>query len=245
MEFRTLKANEIDCRIQSLNEKNGSVGAVVLLYKDARVDMRLLDEVVGALNWKREHTIIGDRLYCTVSIYNEHTGEWVSKSDVGTESNTEKEKGQASDSFKRACFNWGIGRELYSAPFTYINLQSNEWTKGKDGRPKSYAKFTVKEIEYDENRNINKLIIVDSKGAVRYTMGRSAAPVQATKPKEMHVAGYEEFCKLAKDNNVPPAEITKFIATEFKKPRLALLDAFEMVAALDWLKKFIEQQGTE
>lgn len=243
MEFRTLKANEIDCRIQSLSEKNGAVGAVVLLYKDARVDMRMLDEVVGALNWKREHAIIGDRLYCTVSIYNEKNGEWVGKSDVGTESYTEKEKGQASDSFKRACFNWGIGRELYSAPFTYINLQSNEWQKGKDGKPKSYAKFTVKEIDYDESRNISKLIIVDSKGSVRFTMGGNAAP--ATKPKETHVAGYDEFCKIAKENNVPPAEITKYIATEFKKPKLALLDAFEMVAALDWLKKLVEQQGAE
>lgn len=243
MEFRTLKANEIDCRIQSLSEKNGAVGAVVLLYKDARVDMRMLDEVVGALNWKREHAIIGDRLYCTVSIYNENTGEWVGKSDVGTESNTEKEKGQASDSFKRACFNWGIGRELYSAPSTYINLQSSEWKKGKDGKPKSYAKFTVKEIDYDENRNINKLIIVDSKGVIRFTMGGNAAP--ATKPKETHVAGYDEFCKIAKENNVPPAEITKYIATEFKKPKLALLDTFEMVAALDWLKKLVEQQGAE
>lgn len=245
MEFRTLRGNEIDCRIQSLSEKNGAVGAVVLLYKDARVDMRMLDEVVGPLNWQREHKIIGDRLYCTVSIYNEKTGEWVSKSDVGTESNTEKEKGQASDSFKRACFNWGIGRELYSAPFTYINLQSGEWQKGKDGRPKSYAKFTVKEIDYDENRNINKLIIVDSKGSVRYTMGGNAAPIPATKQKKPHVAGYEEFCKLAKENNVPPAEITKYIAAEFKKPKLALLDEFEMIAALDWLKKFIGQQGAK
>lgn len=241
MEFRTLKANEIDCRIQSLSEKNGTVGAVVLLYKDARVDMRMLDEVVGALNWKREHAIIGDRLYCTVSIYNEHTGEWVGKSDVGTESNTEKEKGQASDSFKRACFNWGIGRELYSAPFTYISLQKGEWYEGKDGKPKSYAKFTVKEIDYDENRNISKLIIVDSKGAVRFTMGGNAAPAPASKPKEKHVAGYDEFCKIATDNNVPPAEITKYIATEFKKPRLALLDEFELVTALEWLKKFIEK----
>ena len=238
MEFRTLKENEIDCRIQSLNEKNGNVGAVVLLYKDARVDMRLLDEVVGAMNWKREHTIIGDRLYCTVSIYNKDTGEWVGKSDVGTESNTEKEKGQASDSFKRACFNWGIGRELYSAPFTYINLQSGEWQKGKDGRPKSYAKFTVKEIDYDENRNINKLIIVDSKGSVRYTMGGSAAPVQATKPKEKYVAGYDEFLKIQKEKNVPPAEITKYVAAEFKKPRVCMLDEFEMVAALKWIKNY-------
>lgn len=236
MEFRTLKANEIDCRIQSLSEKNGAVGAVVLLYKDARVDMRLLDEVVGALNWKREHAIIGDRLYCTVSIYNEHIGEWVGKSDVGTESNTEKEKGQASDSFKRACFNWGIGRELYSAPFTYINLQKGEWYEGKDGKPKSYAKFTVKEIDYDENRNISKLIIVDSKGAVRFTMGGNAAP--AEKPKEKHVAGYDEFLKIQKEKNVPPVEITKFIAAEFKKPRVGMLDEFEMVAALKWIKNY-------
>ena len=174
MEFRPLKANEIDCRIQSLSGENSAVGAVVLLYKDARVDMRMLDEVVGPMNWQREHKIVGDRLYCTVSIYNEKTCEWVSKSDVGTESNTEKEKGQASDSFKRACFNWGIGRELYSAPFTYINLQKGEWYEGKDGKPKSYAKFRVKEISYDENRNISKLIIVDSKGAVRFTMGGNA-----------------------------------------------------------------------
>ena len=234
MEFRTLKANEIDCRIQSLSEKNGAVGAVVLLYKDARVDMRMLDEVVGALNWKREHAIIGDRLYCTVSIYNEKTGEWVGKSDVGTESNTEKEKGQASDSFKRACFNWGIGRELYSAPFTYISLQKSEWYTGKDGKPKSYAKFTVKEIDYDENRNISKLIIVDSKGSVRFTMGGNVAPAPATKPKEKHVAGYDEFCKLAKDKQVLPAEITRYLAGTFKKPKLALLDEFEMVAALGW-----------
>lgn len=241
MEFRTLKANEIDCRIQSLNEKNGSVGAVVLLYKDARVDMRLLDEVVGAMNWKREHTIIGDRLYCTVSIYNEQTGEWVGKSDVGTESNTEKEKGQASDSFKRACFNWGIGRELYSAPFTYINLQSGEWQKGKDGRPKSYAKFTVKEIDYDENRNISKLVIVDNKGSVRFTMGGNNT--QPTTQKKEHVQGYDEFLALQKQYNVPPAEITKYVAAEFKKPRVALLDEFEMVAALTWLKKRIEESA--
>lgn len=245
MEFRTLKANEIDCRIQSLSEKNGAVGAVVLLYKDARVDMRMLDETVGAMNWQRGHSIIDGNLYCTISIWDEVKEQWISKSDVGTESNTEKEKGQASDSFKRAGFNWGIGRELYSAPFTYINLQKGEWYTGKDGKPKSYTKFTVKEIDYDENRNINKLTIVDSKGVVRFTMGGSAAPMQATKPKETHVAGYEEFCKLAKDNNVPPAEITKYIAAEFKKPRLAMLDAFEMVAALDWLKKFIEQQGAK
>ena len=95
MKFRSLKASEIDCRIQSLSENKNGVGAVVLLYKDARVDMNILDETVGAMNWKRSHELIGDRLYCTISIRDEN-GEWVSKQDVGTESNTEKEKGQAS-----------------------------------------------------------------------------------------------------------------------------------------------------
>lgn len=245
MEFRTLKANEIDCRIQSLSEKNGAVGAVVLLYKDARVDMRMLDETVGAMNWQRGHSIIDGNLYCTISIWDEVKEQWISKSDVGTESNTEKEKGQASDSFKRAGFNWGIGRELYSAPFTYINLQKGEWYTGKDGKPKSYTKFTVKEIDYDENRNICKLIIVDSKGNIRFTMCGNVAPVVQQQAAKEHVAGYDEFLALQKANNVPPAEITKYIAAEFKKPRLAMLDAFEMVAALDWLKKFIEQQGAK
>ena len=110
LEFRTLKADEIDCRVGNVTDK----GVSLLLYKDARVDMRLLDEVVGTMNWKREHEIINGNLYCTVSIYNEATQQWVSKQDVGVESNTEKEKGQASDAFKRACFNWGIGRELYT-----------------------------------------------------------------------------------------------------------------------------------
>ena len=102
LKFRKLYADEIDCRVGTDN----GTGVSLLLYKDARVDMRLLDEVVGAFNWKREHELINGNLFCTVSIYNAETKEWVSKQDVGTESNTEKEKGQASDAFKRACFNW-------------------------------------------------------------------------------------------------------------------------------------------
>ena len=238
MEFRTLKANEIDCRIQSIHQKDNSVGAVVLLYKDARVDMNMLDETVGALNWQREHSIISDRLYCTVSIFNEKTGQWVSKSDVGTESNTEKEKGQASDSFKRACFNWGIGRELYSAPFTYINLQKGEWYEGRDGKPKSNAKFKVQEISYDDNRNINKLVIVDNKGTIRFTMGGNVTTSSKQPQKKEHPPQYHEFIKIVKEKNIPPVEITKYIASEFKKPKLDLLDEFELVAAVEWIKKY-------
>lgn len=174
MKFRTLKASEIDCRIQSIGQnKTGAVGTTILLYKDARVDMNILDETVGAMNWQRGHSIIDGNLYCTISIWDEVKEQWISKSDVGTESNTEKEKGQASDSFKRAGFNWGIGRELYSAPFVYIQLDKSEYIE-RNGKLTSNAKFKVKDVSYDENRNIVRLIIVDSKGKVRYTFGENA-----------------------------------------------------------------------
>lgn len=174
MKFRALKASEIDCRIQSIGQnKTGAVGTTILLYKDARVDMNILDETVGAMNWQRGHSVIDGNLYCTISIWDEEKEQWIAKSDVGTESNTEKEKGQASDSFKRAGFNWGIGRELYSAPFVYIQLDKSEY-KERNGKLTSNAKFKVKDIAYDESRNIVRLIVVDSKGKVRYTFGENA-----------------------------------------------------------------------
>ena len=114
MEFRTLNASEIEVRPATINQK----GLTLLLYKDARVDQNILDETVGCMNWQRSHT--RDNANCIVSIWDSEKGMWVSKEDTGTESYTEKEKGLASDSFKRACFNWGIGRELYSAPFIWI-----------------------------------------------------------------------------------------------------------------------------
>ena len=114
--IRPLKSNEIECRVSMVNAK----GVTLLLYKDARVDQRILDETFGAFGWKRTHQCIDGSLYCTVEIRDSKTGEWVAKQDVGTTGYTEKEKSQASDSFKRACFNWGIGRELYTAPFIWI-----------------------------------------------------------------------------------------------------------------------------
>ena len=112
--FRTLRASEIDCRISTASQK----GVSLLLYKDARVDQNILDETVGPMNWQRSHS--RDNANCTVSLWDEEKQQWIAKEDTGTESNTEKEKGLASDSFKRACFNWGIGRELYTAPFIWI-----------------------------------------------------------------------------------------------------------------------------
>lgn len=154
MKFRKLKASEIDARVATVTEK----GCSLLLYKDARIDQKLLDETVGALNWQRTHQLIGDRLYCTVSIWDAEKNQWVSKQDVGTESYTEKEKGQASDSFKRACFNLGIGRELYTAPFIWISKDKCTLTE-KNGKYTTYDRFGVDEIGYDADGNINRLVI--------------------------------------------------------------------------------------
>jgi hypothetical protein len=158
-DVRLLRADEIECRVGQV-KKDGS-GCSLLLYKDARVDMRVLDETVGSGNWMRSHRLVGNNLYCRVSIWSNELGMWIAKEDVGVESKTEKEKGEASDAFKRACFNWGIGRELYTAPFVRINYTEEE----KRG---AFVKFKVADIDYDEKRNISRLVIVDTKGTPRY-----------------------------------------------------------------------------
>lgn len=178
--IRLLKADEIECRVGMVSKDN--TGCSLLLYKDARVDMRMLDEVFGPTNWKRSHEVINGSLFCTLSIWDSEKKEWISKQDVGTESNTEKEKGQASDAFKRAGFNWGIGRELYTAPFIWVKLtydDLNSYNKVK-------TSFIVDHIEYnEEKREITALKIVDKSGAVRYTYPSSTIqqqPASAPKP---------------------------------------------------------------
>lgn len=172
MNFRTLRADEIETRCQQVTEK----GYILLLYKDARADMKILDETVGVLNWKREHA--RENANCIVSIWDKEKFQWISKEDTGAESNTEKEKGQASDSFKRACVNWGIGRELYTTPFIWINSKQEELEQdnNKKFRLKKSVNFTVSKIEYDSERNITALEIQDNKKTVRYKMGEFNIP---------------------------------------------------------------------
>ncbi|MDF2805012.1 MAG: hypothetical protein K0S61_4917 [Anaerocolumna sp.] len=149
-----------------------AAGCILLLYKDARCDMKILDEVFGPLGWEREHQVINGNLFCTIRVYDVEKGMWVSKQDVGTESNTEKEKGQASDSFKRACFNLGIGRELYTAPFIWISLNQGEYSERNNRLSvNSSVRFRVKDIDYNEASEISSLEIVDNKNIVRYKLG--------------------------------------------------------------------------
>ena len=142
-----LTIDQIDFRIQSIN-KGGY--ATILAYKDARVDMHRLNTVFGVGKWQRKHEVINGRLFCSVGIWNDDIKEWAWVQDVGTESNTEKEKGQASDSFKRACFNLGIGIELYDYPVIQVKLKDNEWElrKGNDGKERPSATWNLKLKEW-------------------------------------------------------------------------------------------------
>lgn len=172
MIFRKLTANDVEARVQSCDEN----GFVLLLYKNARCDMNILDETVGAENWQREHYECKGNLFCRVGIYfGGHSveiksdgiygdkGKWIWKADCGTESNTEKEKGESSDSFKRACVNWGIGRELYTAPKTKIKGHTNKVNRnGKDAWVPEYYAFDVVNMEVTDEmpRRITALTII-------------------------------------------------------------------------------------
>ena len=183
LKFRPLKENEIDVRVQSVTEK----GCILLLYKDARVDMNILDETLGAENWQRDHKEIKGNLYCGVGIWCEDKKQWIWKWDCGVESNTEKEKGEASDSFKRACVNaTGVGRELYTSPTIKIDCQTLEDGKGyKLPTEEKYRKFRVKEIEYNDKREITKLVIIDNKGVQVYPVTKSVETHSFTENEEL------------------------------------------------------------
>lgn len=158
IKFRDLKADEIDVRVGSIKQD----GVQLLLYKDARVDMNILDETVGAENWQREHYECKGNLFCKVGILTENG--WIFKSDCGSEPNTEAEKGEASDSFKRACVNWGVGRELYTAPFIWVSASKCNIINGK----KCYDKFVVKKIEIKDKQIVGLQIYNLSKKAVAF-----------------------------------------------------------------------------
>lgn len=166
-----LSVESIDFRIQSIN--NGKY-ATILAYKDARADMNRLDDVCGALNWKREHT--RDNHNCIISVWDSEKKIWVSKEDTGVESYAEKEKGLASDSFKRAGFNWGIGRELYDYPVIQIKLNDDEVLETGKDKPKYRASYNLNIKNWTwytqfTDGKINYLGCRDEKGNLRFNWG--------------------------------------------------------------------------
>lgn len=166
IKFRDLKADEIECRVQSVKDS----GCVLLLYKNARCDMSILDETVGCENWQRRHYECKGNLFCEIGIYDDGKKEWIWKGDCGVESGSKnskagddiKKKGEASDSFKRAGFNWGIGRELYTAPFLFVKAADCNIAKNNRNENVCNDKFIVKNITI-ENKIIKGLTIFNNK----------------------------------------------------------------------------------
>lgn len=213
-EIRLLEPSDIEVRAQQVTDK----GAVLLLYKNARVDMAILDEKFGIFGWQREHLFKDGKNYCRVSIWDGENKQWVTKEDIGTESNTEKEKGEASDAFKRACVNIGIGRELYTAPFIWVPMAKDEIYKNEKSNrwqlsPGVY--FEVKRIAYDSKRSIKELEIVDQTSRVRFTFPKANSATGATstpapKPKK-------RITNEMLDDNVKQGKLLEMFYRRFAK----------------------------
>lgn len=225
--FRTLRADEIDCRVATVK----STGVTLLLYKDARCDMNILDETVGPLNWMRSHS--RENANCTVSIWDEKKQLWVSKEDTGKESFTEAEKGLASDSFKRACFNWGIGRELYSAP--HIFVKSGDCKVDKKDRGSGYTcydRFYVSDIGYDDKRVINRLQIRNQKNnKIVFDLGKK----QSEEPEE--TAPIDELRDKCKKYNI---DLNKWAKSWGENKTVKNLTDSEIDSMLKWISENFE-----
>ena len=209
LKFRDLRADEIDVRIAMVKDK----GISLLLYKDARCDMIILDETVGAFNWQRTHS--RDNANCTVSIWDAEKLQWISKEDVGTESHTEAVKGLASDSFKRACFNWGIGRELYTAPFIWVKAENCNLDKGK-----CYDKFSVAEITIKDKKIIALSIKNDTTGNIVYTFGKASKTTTApAKSKTAPVTAPVQPVACVNTVSTPDTELPFEITTESNRDK--------------------------
>jgi hypothetical protein len=147
--FRELKAEEIEVRVSRVT----NAGVELLLYKTSRTDSDILDETVGPENWQCSYESINGELFCTVSIWSEERGQWVSKQDVGSPSNVEAEKGRASDGLKRCCSRWGIGRSLYSAPRIFVYADKcGKIQQGKNGKMQCYDRFHVEKVRIEDGQ---------------------------------------------------------------------------------------------
>ena len=167
MEFRALRADEMECRVGTVNQ--AGKGLSLLLYKDSRCDMRILDETFGVTGWRDSYQSINGELFCTIEVWDAEKSQWIAKQSNGSPSNMEAEKGRASDAFKRAGFMLGIGRELYTAPFIWVPAEKCNVKQGKNGKWTCYDRFRVAKVAIEDGR-IKGLRIVNAKtGAVAFS----------------------------------------------------------------------------
>lgn len=169
----------------------------LLLYKDSRCDKRILDETFGVEGWKNHYVEIKGNLFCTIEIWDALNKQWVAKTDCGVESFSEKEKGEASDAFKRAGFNIGIGRELYTKIFIFVPCKTCKNDKGKWELEDKFLKFYVKELIVDEeSEKITHLVIEDNNGNVVFTYPKTSSMAPATPKNEERKTITEAQAKL-------------------------------------------------
>lgn len=215
LNFPLLTADQIEVKVKQVSAK----GAVLLLYKTARTDMELLDAVVGPMNWAVDYREIKGNLYCGIGI-TEDGEHWVWKWDCGIESRADgdgnEKKGEASDAFKRAGFKWGVGRELYTSPFTFAKVKTiqngNRWEMED-----KFARFKVAEIAY-EGRSVSRLVITDNHGAVVFSFGKGAMPVGSAE------AAQEAGKKKLEELNAKAAEAAKTPRRAPTKPTQEQID---------------------
>lgn len=223
IKFRDLTADEIEVRVAQANEK----GCSLLLFKDARADMRLLDETVGAENWDCSYQEIGGKLFCTVGI---NCGEgtfsnWVYKQDVGTPSNMEASKGEASDAFKRACFKWGSGRELYTAPFIWVPADKLKRLQSRgNGKYACYDRFKVKRIKTVKG-TIKELSIVNEDGVMVWGNPFTEAKAEKQEKAASRFAKVSELKKEALSAGIKEAGIKSWLDNRYGKPMKDFTDA--------------------
>ena len=190
---KPLYIEDIDFRVQSIN-KGGY--ATILAYKDARVDMKRLDEVCGPAGWQRDHKELKGNIYCGVGI--KFADEWIWKWDCGSESFTEKEKGESSDSFKRACFNWGIGRELYSYPVIKVKLNQDEFTLQND-KAKQTWNLKLKEWKWTLKSNDHKIERLEATDQNDKSRFKYLLNAKTKEPDDLDIAKAEAVgCKTIK-----------------------------------------------
>lgn len=227
--MRKLTKDEIEVKVKAVSEK----GATLLLYKTARVDMAILDETYGAMNWQSDYKVVKDNLYCGIGVRNKDTENWVWKWDCGIESREDDEgnqkKGEASDAFKRAGFKWGIGTELYTSPFIFATVETEQDGVDKRNKPvyrlkNKFQKFFVSELNYDkESGDISELEIIDDKGVLVYSNIKGRKPIKPLSKKQESNANTDIVrkkvadCKKAITNHAPYREgsedyctVTKF-----------------------------------
>lgn len=226
---KPLKIEDIDFRIQSISE---SGYATILAYKDARVDMNRLDEVVGT-DWQCRYELIDGQLFCQIGI--RVNGEWIWRQDVGTESQTEKEKGRASDSFKRAGFRWGIGRELYDYPRIFLQLKGANHVSGKE-KPEFKVKQSGQKkigtadwglqlkkwkwnLEVDDNGKVKRLTGADQTGTIRFDSNKdfnglpnnsnNSGGAKATKPQASGATTKPKLSKADYDKVIALTDVSR------------------------------------